>query len=252
MRRLREPGDGSMSVWDHLEELRRTVLKSLGAVVLSAIVVYLFSGRLLEFLVVHTVGEAQFLKPMEGFTVRIKLSLILGLIICLPYVFFQLWSFIVPGLMRKERRVVFPLSLWSTVLFLVGVAFAAFLLTPVMVKFLMGFATPHVRGNLAISYLLDFFIKMGLACGVLFQLPLVVAILSLFEILTPEFLKQKWRHAAVLILMVSAVITPSDAASQLALAAPVGLLYAASIVISSVIWRRKKKREVGHAEETDG
>jgi sec-independent protein translocase protein TatC len=232
-----------MSLWDHLEELRRVILKSLAAVGILALAFYAVSGDVLEYLVTRTAGEAQFLRPMEGFTVRVKLSLLLGLIVALPYVFFQVWTFVVPGLLQREQRIVFPLAASSTLLFLLGVAFASFLLTPTMVRFLVGFATPHIQGNLAISYLLDFFIKMALACGVLFQLPLVVAILSLSEILTPEFLKQKWRHATVAILIVSAVLTPSDAASQLALAAPVMLLYAASIVVSAVIWRRKRRAE---------
>jgi sec-independent protein translocase protein TatC len=248
LRQLRQPGDRSMSFWDHLEELRKVVLSSLAAIIGAAVAIYFFSGRILEFLVVHTVGQAQFLRPMEGFTVRLKLSLLLGLIVALPFVFFRIWSFIVPGLMQRERRTVFPLSLWSTLLFLIGVAFASFLLTPIMVKFLMGFQTEHIEGNLAISYLLDFFMKMALACGVLFQLPLVVAILSIFEILTPAFLKQKWRHAVVLILILSAILTPSDPGSQLVLSAPVMLLYIVSIVISTVIWKRKASREIDHAE----
>jgi sec-independent protein translocase protein TatC len=231
LRQLRQPGDRSMSFWDHLEELRKVVLSSLAAIIGAAVAIYFFSGRILEFLVVHTVGQAQFLRPMEGFTVRLKLSLLLGLIVALPFVFFRIWSFIVPGLMQRERRTVFPLSLWSTLLFLIGVAFASFLLTPIMVKFLMGFQTEHIEGNLAISYLLDFFMKMALACGVLFQLPLV-----------------EWRHAVVLILILSAILTPSDPGSQLVLSAPVMLLYIVSIVISTVIWKRKASREIDHAE----
>lgn len=246
---MRDPRDEPMSVWDHLEELRNVILTSLVAVVVAALAVYFFAGHILELIVMETVGKAQFLKPMEGFTVRVKLSLVLGLVIALPFVFFQIWSFVVPGLLHKERKAVFPLALSSTLLFLSGIAFATFLLTPVMVRFLMGFATEHIEANLSISYLLDFFMKMGLACGVLFQLPLVVALLSIFEILTPEFLKQKWRHAAVVILIVSAIITPSDALSQLALAAPIGALYAASIVVSTVIWRRKRREAVRGREE---
>jgi sec-independent protein translocase protein TatC len=230
---------GEMSLWDHLDELRAVLLRVALAIVIGAGLVYAFSEWILELLVSHTVGEAQFLRPMEGFTVRIKISLLLGLIISLPVVLYQIWAFIVPGLLKKERRLVTPMVFASNALFLVGVAFASVLLTPTMVKFLMGFATEHIIANLSISYLLDFFIKMALACGVLFQLPLVVALLSITEIITPKFLISKWRHAVVVILIISAILTPSDAASQLALGLPVVLLYFISIGISKMIWKRK-------------
>jgi sec-independent protein translocase protein TatC len=248
LKRLRNPVDQEMSLWDHLEELRRVILSSLAAVTVGAFAVYAVSGRILEFLVAETVGQAQFLRPTEGFMARLKLSLLLGLVLTLPFVFFQIWTFIVPGLLKKERRAVVPLAFFSTLLFLGGIAFSSFLLTPTMVRFLVGFSSEHITANLSISYLLDFFIKMGLACGLLFQLPLVIAILSMFEVLTPEFLMQKWRHAVVVILIISAVVTPSDAASQLALAAPVMVLYAASIVVSKLIWRRKLKERREAAE----
>ncbi|MBD3336410.1 MAG: twin-arginine translocase subunit TatC [Candidatus Eisenbacteria bacterium] len=234
-----------MSLWDHLDELRSVLLRSVIAIFLGAAAVYAFSGPLLDLLVTRTAGEAQFLKPMEGFAVRIKLSLILGLMLTLPYVLHQIWSFVVPGLLQRERRYVLPLVVSSTGLFLLGAAFSSFLLTPTIVRFLMGFATENIAGRLAISYLLDFFIKMALACGLLFQLPLVVAILSLFEILTPQFLIGKWRHAMVIILIIAAVVTPSDAASQLFLGGPVILLYFVSIAVSKAIWRRKGERKDG-------
>ncbi|MBU1947315.1 MAG: twin-arginine translocase subunit TatC, partial [Candidatus Eisenbacteria bacterium] len=232
---------GEMALWDHLDELRAVLLRAALAIIVGASLVYATSAWILEFLVSHTVGQAQFLSPMEGFGVRIKISLLLGLIISLPVVLYQIWAFIVPGLLKKERRLVTPMVIASTGLFLVGVAFASILLTPTMVKFLLGFATDHIVANLSISYLLDFFIKMSLACGVLFQLPLVVALLSLTEIITPRFLISKWRHAVVIILIVSAILTPSDAASQLALGAPVILLYFVSIFISKMIWKQKLK-----------
>src|SRR5512140_3430573 len=112
-----------MPFLEHLEELRHVILSSLGALLVCATGGYFVSGRVLEYMVVHTVGQAQFLHPMEAFNVRFKLSLVLGVIVALPFIFFQIWSVIGPGLFLRERRLVLPMVFFSTVLLLGGMAF---------------------------------------------------------------------------------------------------------------------------------
>ncbi len=243
-----------MSFLEHLDELRSVILTCLAAVLILAVVAWFFSGDLMDLLVRLTVGQAQSIKPMEAFATRIKIALLMAFVVALPFTAFQIWGFVVPGLFQHERRLLFPIVVWSTLLFIVGLAFSTFALTPTMLRILTSFATETVKVNLSIGFLFDFYLKMGFACGLLFQLPLVIAILSFFGIVTPEFLKSKWRHAIVIILIVAAVVTPGDGPSQLVLAAPIVLLYFVSIWISKAVYRQKALRseEEGGDDGTGG
>ncbi len=241
--KLRSPSaPAEMSFLEHLEELRGIVLSCLAVLALLAVGGWFASGPVLDFLVRHTVGTAQFIRPLEGFTTRMKLAFLMAFIVGLPFIALRIWSFVVPGLLRHERRLVLPCVIWSTTLFLVGVAFSTLMLTPTMLKILMGFETPVIEARPAVGYLLDFFVKMALACGILFQLPLVVALLSYVGLVTPRFLASKWRHAIVIILIVAAVVTPGDGPSQLVLSVPIVVLYFVSIWICALV-RRGRKRD---------
>ncbi|MFH1145269.1 MAG: twin-arginine translocase subunit TatC [Candidatus Eisenbacteria bacterium] len=230
-----------MSFVEHLDELRRVLISCLSVLLVLAAVAWFFSGTLLDLLVAQTVGRAQFIKPLEAFMTRVKLSLLLGLIAGLPFIAMRVWGFVVPGLLRHERRILMPVVVWSTLLFLLGVAFAAGALTPTMLRILLSFQTETIQASIAVGYLFDFVLKMAFACGLLFQLPLVIAVLSYAGIVTPELLKAKWRHAMVIILIVAAIVTPGDGPSQLVLAAPIIVLYFISILISASIHRRRRR-----------
>lgn len=238
-----------MSFFDHLEELRSVIIISLVTLAVLAIGAWFTSGRLLDFLVTHTVGQAQFIKPQEAFYTRLKLSLLAAVLVGMPFIAYQVWSFVVPGLLGREKRVVLPLVVWSTLLFLTGVGFSVLVLTPTMLKFLASFGSDVVQADLAVGYLLDFYMRMAIACGILFQLPLVIAVLSFLGIVTPGFLKSKWRHAILLILILSAIVTPADAASQLMLGVPIVVLYFISIFVSVAIYRSREENE---EDELDG
>lgn len=236
-----------MPFLEHLEELRRALIGAVIAVCVCAGVAYMFSGTIIDYVVVSHVGTAQFTQPMEAFMTRVKVSLLLGLVVALPVVAFQIWSFVVPGLMGHERKLVLPLVAFSTVLFLTGIGFSYFVLTPMMVKMLLGFGTEHLRADITVNALLDFIIKMGLGAGILFQLPLVVALLTLIDVVSPQTLLSKWRHAIVGILILSAVVTPGDGPSAFVLAIPVAILYFLSILLSLAIVRRGRKRDALNA-----
>jgi sec-independent protein translocase protein TatC len=238
-------GEKEMPFLSHLEELRGVVLRAVAGFLLATIGCYILSGRVLEALVLHTIQDATFLRPMEAFNARLKVAFLMGLIVSLPWVLLQIWGFVVPGLMKKERKTIGPMVLWSTLLFYAGIAFSYFVLTPLMLRLLVGFQTEHIRPQIAVGGLLDFVVTMALASGVLFQLPLVVAALSMIGILTPAFLIKRWRHAVVGIFILTAVITPGDGPSQIVLGIPVLILYFASILVARAIWRGKKKGEDG-------
>ncbi len=234
--------DREMPFMEHLEELRRVVIRGIGVLLFATLVSYYFSGRILEEIVIRTVGEATFLRPMEAFNARLKVAFMMGMIISIPFILWQIWTFVVPGLLKKERKSVGPLVFWSTLLFYAGVVFSILVVTPSMLGFLVGLGTEHIRAQIAVSYLLDFVTGMALASGVLFQLPVVVAILSMVEILRPEFLMRMWRQAVVGTFILTAGVTPGDVfIAQIVLALPVLILYFSSVFVARAIWRGKER-----------
>lgn len=224
-----------MHFLDHLGELRRVILASLGAILGCTAVAYVFSGRAVDYVIRETVGQAQFIGPLDGWNARMLVSVLLGVVASLPFVSFQIWGFVLPGLHRRERRIILPGVVSSTVLFVVGMAFSWFFLTPQMLRLLAGFGTEHLKPNLAVGPLLDFVVKMALGTGLLFELPLVILTLTWLGILKPRQVWGKWRHAIVIILVLAAAVTPGDGPSMLVLAVPIIALYFISAILASVI-----------------
>lgn len=245
-------GDASMPFLQHLEELRKVVLHVIAAIAIGAIVAWWASDRTLDWLIENTTGTAVFLKPQGAFMARLKVTLVLGILITLPYSFWKLWSFIGPGLLSREKRVVLPSVLSSIVLFYLGIAFSYFLLTPVMVKVLIGFGSERLQSQTEVHYLLDVVFTMGLACGLVFQTPLVAAFLSGVGILTPRLMRLYWRHSIVVIFVLAAVLTPADPISQLLLAVPLLLLYGLSFAVVGVVHQGRRRRERDAARSNQG
>jgi sec-independent protein translocase protein TatC len=178
---------------------------------------------------------------MEAFNARLKIAFMVGLLASIPFILWQVWTFVVPGLFHKERKVVAPLVFWSVLLFYAGVVFSYLVVIPSMLKFLMGLGTEHIKAQIAVSYLLDFIVGMAAASGILFQLPVVVAVLAMIGILRPGFLIKWWRHAVIGTFVLTAVVTPGDVfIAQVVLAVPVLILYIASIFVAKAIWRNKE------------
>ncbi len=229
-----------MSFLDHLGELRSVLIHSLLILLVGTVIAWVFSGKVLDFLIQWLgVEQVQFLSPMEAFNARFKVALFMGFVVGLPVIALRIWAFVVPALRVSERKIILPSSLLTSTLFLLGLAFALLFLTPMMLKFLVGFGTEHAQANLALGPLLSFIFRMCLACGILFQLPLVVAITSFIGLTSPRFLLSKWRHAVVVIFVVAAIATPGDGPSQIVLAAPLVLLYFLSVVLSWLIWKSR-------------
>ncbi len=234
-----------MPFLDHLEELRWTILKSLIAVVIGAIGSYIFSKQIVEFL--RRPGpeglKLIFLGPTEGFMIYIKVSIFAGLILALPFVFYQFWKFIVPGLLEKEKKIVPPIVLFTTFCFLTGAAFAYFVIIPFGLKFLLSFQTDFLEATITIGKYLGFVVTLILIFGVVFELPVLAYFLTKIGILTPEFLSSKRRYGIVIIFIMAAVLTPPDIFTQLMLAVPLIILYEISIWISRLVKRKEKQTE---------
>ncbi len=235
---------GSMSLLDHLEELRRALISSLVAFALSTVVCWFFSRPLLDFLVrpiLSATESVYFHSPIEAFTIRLKLSTICGLFIVLPYIFFKIYGFILPGLYQKERRVVTPLLISSTGLFYLGVAFAFLVVIPKVVTFMLSFGTEVMQPLIGIGPYFSFVARLCLAFGLMFELPLVVLFLSLLGLIDPHWLLRGWRYALIIIATAAAILTPPDVFSQLVMAVPVMLLYIVSVLVAIVVTRRRRE-----------
>ncbi len=206
---------------------------------------------MLEDLIQRTVGTAVILSPLEAFNERIKLALLIGLMIVAPYVFYRIWRFIVPGLLRRERSLILPMAMGSMLLFMAGVAAAYFYLVPMVVDVLTAFMTPSMTAQIRVGSLLGFFYNMALACGVVCQLPLVTMTLTAIGLVTPGFLLRQWRIAIVGAFLVTALITPGDVfTAQLVMSLPVVVLYFLSVGLSWVVARRRREDEDADERET--
>ena len=241
-------GDKTMPFLQHLEELRRVLLHVLAAVGIGAAISWAFSDRVLNWLIDGTSGQAIFLKPQGAFLARLKVSLVLGLLAVLPYVFYRVWSFVGPGLLARERKMVLPGSLASVALFYLGILFSYFVLTPLMVEVLLGFGTANLTAQTEVHFLLDLVFMMGLASGLIFQLPLAVTFLARIGLVNPAMIRKTWRHAVVAIFIVAALLTPADPLSQIVLAIPLLVLYLVSYFLAVGVYRKRQDKEPGDAK----
>ncbi|MBK7368793.1 MAG: twin-arginine translocase subunit TatC [Candidatus Eisenbacteria bacterium] len=241
---------GEMHFLDHLEELRRLLQQVFAGVAIGALAGWWLAPRVLADLIARTVKTTVVMSPFEAFNERIKLAALIGLMIALPYVLWRIWSFVLPGLLRQERRWVVPLSLMSCVLFATGAWAAYSYVVPLVIDVLQQFLTPGMVSQIRLSLLLDFFYNMALACGVLMQLPLVTMLLTGIGLVTPVFLLQQWRVALVGIFVITAAITPGDVVSaQIVMGGPMALLYFVSVGLSFLVAKRKTKAEEAEAAE---
>lgn len=243
-----------MPFLDHLEELRWRLIKSIIAVVVGAVGAYFFSDLILKLLI-HpyntaaaqaTKGDVQkliFLTPTGGFMIRIKLSAFTGVLIALPVIFYQLWKFVVPGLMEKERRYVPLVVFFSTICFLAGAFFCYFVVLRFGLKFLLGFETADMVATISVNEYLQFVTMLIFVFGFIFELPILSFFLSKIGLLTPAFLRHYRRHGIVIMVILSAVLTPPDIFTQLLLAGPLILLYEISIVVSALAVKTKHQEQ---------
>jgi sec-independent protein translocase protein TatC len=243
------PPSGEMPFLAHLDELRGVLMHTVVAGLIGAIGGWLLAPRVLEDIIRRTVREAVLLSPIEAFNERLKLALVLGLGMALPYVFYRIWLFVVPGLMRRERSMVLPMALGSMVMFALGAWAAYGYVVPLVVQVLGGFATASMKSQIQLSALLGFVYNLSIACGLVFQLPLVTMTLTAMGLVTPSFLLKQWRYAIVAVFLVTAIITPGDViTAQVVMGIPMTGLYFVSVGLSYLVARRKRRDETVHEE----
>jgi len=274
MKTFKSPGPGGekeMTFWEHLDELRGTLWRILLAVILTSVLAFAFkeflfdtillaprSKDFISYRVLCRIGEwlampslcidpSQFqlinINLAGQFMSHMNISLVAGLIVALPFVLWQLWRFIKPGLTEKEIRNSRGAITITTFLFIIGVLFSYFIVAPLMINFLGGYTvSASVSNQIALTSYVSSITLMTLLMGLLFELPVLVLFLTKIGILTPRLLKKYRKHTAVIILIIAGVITPSpDIFSQLIVAMPLYALFELSLIVSSRIYRKNQE-----------
>lgn len=236
-----------MPFYAHFVELRSRLIKCLVAVFAGTLVCFAFATTLYGFLaapVYEALPEASrelvFLNPVEPFFVYLKISILAGFIVTLPYVFFQIWRFIAPGLYAHERRAMIPLVIVSTVIFLLGAVFCYGLILPLGLKALIAAGMTEdfaATAQISMANYYDLVIKLILAFGIVFEMPVFSYFLTKLGVITHHTLMRYWRIAVVCIFVVAALLTPPDVISQISLATPMCLLYVVSIGVAKLAGR---------------
>ncbi|EPR42813.1 Sec-independent protein translocase, TatC subunit [Desulfovibrio sp. X2] len=244
-----ESGAGRMSLFEHLGELRTRVLRCIIAALVGMMACWGVKERILDALmapmmvVLKAAGESHFvyLEPAEAFFTYMKASMIGGLVLVSPYIFYQFWRFIAPGLYAHERRWLMPISLASAVLFVGGASFGYFVVFPFGFEYFASFISPQLQFLPALSTYFGFCVKLLVAFGLIFELPLFVLFLARLGLVTAQGMKRFRRWAILMTFIVAAILTPPDPFSQVAMALPLLALYEISIVVAKVFGRKPKK-----------
>jgi sec-independent protein translocase protein TatC len=248
--RSRKDDEGAMTLVEHLEELRSRIMKSLIAIAIGGAVGWFLYGTVIQLLLnpycdyIKTLPKNSqptngchlyFLGAIDGVMIKLKVVLFLGLALSLPYILFQLWAFIVPGLTRRERRMAIPFVFTSTLLFLLGCLFA-YVTLPKALQFLLGFSGPQFAPLLTGDKFLGFVIIVALAFGLSFEFPIILIFLSMAGILSSRKMRD-WRRPAYLFIAVfAAVITPSaDPYTMCAMMIPMMLFYEGAILVTRLM-----------------
>ncbi len=243
---MSEETSTEMSFLDHVEELRWRIIRSLVALFAATVLCLAFYRRILDLLILpvnrlSNPMHLQVLKVQGMFVVTLEVAFFGGLILSLPYILYQFWKFIAPGLLESERRYFPKLIGSSTLLFLMGVLFAYLLVLPFALNFFIGLAPPEIAANIAIDFYIGFTIRLLVIFGLIFEMPVITYFLSRLGLLTPERMRHYRRHAVVAIFIVAAILTPPDVITQVMLAIPLILLYELSILVSAVVEKQARK-----------
>ncbi len=232
-----------MGFLNHIDELRRRIIWSIIALLVACVITAFFIEPLLEHLILEPSIKVdltlQNLSPFGQPLLYFKLILIIGLIISFPFMLFQLWKFIAPGLYVSEKQWVGKITFATSFCFLLGIAFAYFLMIPVMLDFAAGFGTEKINNIIDVNKYLSFITTILLSLGLLFELPMVAYVLARFGVITPDLMKKYRRHGILIIFILSAALTPTtDPINMMIFAAPLLILYEISIMIAKLARRQ--------------
>lgn len=243
-----EEEDGKpMGLLDHLNELRWRLVRCFIAALVGFCLCWAVVEPLFDILTLPlnnalgAVGaHAQYTSMPEPFFTRMLVAFVAGLFISSPFIFYQIWAFIAPGLYDEEKRFIIPVAVISALFFIGGGLFCYFIVFPYAFNFFIGFSTQSIQITPRISDYLDFILKLLLAFGLIFEMPLFSFFLSRMGVLTADMMRRGRRYAVVGIFIVAAILTPPDVVSQLLMACPMLILYECSILVAALCGKKKK------------
>ncbi len=262
---MEEQAGKEMSFLEHLEELRWHLVRSAASVVIFGVLTFLGGKAFFDLIMISPKTEGFFTYRMicklsetlcfkppkldliaielgEQFIVHFKFAMMFGIVLSFPYIFWEFWKFIKPGLYDKEQKAARGVVFICSFLFLTGVLFGYYIISPFAITFLGGYDLGAVSTTSLSSYV-NYMTMFTLPVGIVFELPIVVYFLSKVGLVTPEFLKSYRRHAFVIILILAAVITPPDVVTQFLIGVPLYFLYEISIIISKRVVAKQEAEE---------
>lgn len=272
--------ESEMSFLEHLEVMRWHLLRSLAAIVIMGLVAFVFKEIVFDKIILapkepvfatnrwlcklgEIIGlkricinqdpfDLQTVKMAEQFSMHIIVSLVAGIVVAFPYIFWEFWRFIVPALYENERNTARGAVFYTSLLFILGVAFGYYIIAPLSVNFLGNYkVSESVISAPTLRSYVQTVTSVVLAAGIVFQLPILVYFLSKVGLVTPTFLKRYRRHAIILIVTLSAIITPPDIFSQVLVALPLMVLYEIGISISRRIMAQQEAEMSGDNKKED-
>src|SRR5579863_3178662 len=248
---LEKEAGGKMSFFDHLVDLRKRLINSAMAIAIGAMVGVSVAQKVIGFFVrpmqaslrkMNLEDKLYYNSPTGVINMVITMGIYIGVVLAAPFVLYQVWLFIAPGLYKHERKAVSAFVFSSLFLFLAGISFGYYVMLPYMLNFLIGFQGPF-KPLISINEYFDFILIVLLGLGIIFELPVLIFFLALFGIVTPKFLWQNLRYAILIIAVVAAIVTPTpDATTMLVFMAPMVALYFLGIGVAALVVRNKAKR----------
>jgi sec-independent protein translocase protein TatC len=238
----------------HLEELRKRLIVCAIAIGVGFAISYAFSKQLFSFLILPLTkvlppdSRLIFTNLPEMFITYIKVSLVAGIIVAIPVIFYEVWMFLVPALYQNEKRYLVPFVASSSILFILGALFGYLVVFPYGFKFFMSFATEDIQALPSVKQYFSFATRLLLAFGLVFEMPMVVLFLTKIGLVTPDAMKRFRKFAILGSFILSAILTPPDVATQIMMAFPLIILYELSIFLSKLV----KTGESSNSDEQQG
>ncbi|HIJ19499.1 MAG TPA: twin-arginine translocase subunit TatC [Deltaproteobacteria bacterium] len=249
--------DDKQPFMGHLEELRKRLIACAIAVGVGFVVSYIFAEKLFQILIaplkaVLPEGDRLIFTALpEMFFTYLKVAFISGIMLVAPYIFYQLWLFIAPGLYKTEKKYVIPFVIASTILFVGGALFGYFVVFPFGFQFFISFTNEYVKALPSVQQYFGFAVKLLFAFGIVFELPVVIFFLTKMGVVTPALLRKNRKYAILLSFVVAAILTPPDVITQCMMAGPLIILFEIGILVSMTAWKKKQEKKAQEESELE-